>query len=359
MIEQYDPLKGDMLQILNEKGKVLRSLEPKLLAEELKRMYTLMVLTRNADSKAFTLQRQGRMGTFAPNIGHEACQVGSGLAFKKGDWLFPYFRDLGVYVTLGLPLKNYYLYWMGHEEGMNIPADLNIFTLAVPVASQLPHAVGAGMAAKMKKEKICILSTFSDGATSEGDFHEALNFAGVYKTPNVFVCFNNQYAISMPRAKQTASKTLAQKAVSYGFPGILVDGNDILAMYAATREAAERARAGEGATLIEAYTYRMTSHTTSDDATKYRSQEEVKRWEKKDPIERFRIYLKDKGLWDESFEHKVQEEITQTINSSVEEAEKTPPPSLEELFIHTYKEMTPNLIAQLEELKAFLKETGQ
>jgi len=359
MIERYDPLKGNMLQILDEQGKVKTSLEPKLSAEELKRMYALMVLTRSADSKAFTLQRQGRMGTFAPNIGHEACQVGSAFALEKRDWLFPYFRDLGVYITLGLPLKNYFLYWMGHEEGMHIPADLNIFTLAVPVASQLPHAVGAGMAAKMKKDKICVMSTFSDGATSEGDFHEALNFAGVYKTPNVFVCFNNQYAISMPRAKQTASKTLAQKAVSYGFPGILVDGNDILAMYAATKEAADRARSGEGATLIEAYTYRMTSHTTSDDATKYRSEEEVKEWEKKDPIERFRIHLKDKGLWDESFENKVQEEGTKTINTAVEEAEQTPPPTLEELFIHTYKEMTPNLKAQLEELKAFLKETGQ
>lgn len=356
MIEQYNPLKGEMFQILDEKGQIESSLEPALSDEELKKIYTFMALSRQADSKAFTLQRQGRMGTFAPSLGHEACQVGSAFPLKKSDWVFPYFRDLGMYITLGLPLKNYYLYWMGNEEGMHIPGDFNIFPMTIPVASQLPQAVGAGMAAKIKKDKIGVLSTFSDGATSEGDFHEALNFAGVYKTPNVFICYNNQYAISLPRAKQTASKTLAQKAIAYGFDGVLVDGNDILAMYTAAKEALEKARAGEGPTLIEAFTYRMANHTTSDDASKYRSDEEVKKWEKRDPIERFRIYLKNKGLWDESFEKKVREETEVTINSAVQEAEETPPPSIEEIFIYTYKDMTPNLKEQMEELKAYLKE---
>ncbi len=356
MLERYDPLKEEMFQILDEKGQIESSLEPALSDEELKKIYVFMVVSRRADLKAFVLQRQGRMGTFAPSLGHEACQVGSAFPLKKSDWIFPYFRDLGTYVTLGLPLKNYYLYWMGNEEGMRIPDDLNIFTIAVPVATQLPQAVGAGMAAKIKKDKIGVLSTFSDGATSEGDFHEALNFAGVYKTPNVFVCYNNQYAISMPRAKQTASKTLAQKAIAYGFDGVLVDGNDILAMYTATKEALEKARAGEGPTLIEAYTYRMSNHTTADDASKYRSEEEVKKWEKRDPIERFRIYLKNKGIWNESFERKVQEEAEATVNRAVEEAEKTPLPRIEEIFIYTYKNMTPNLKEQLEELKVYLKE---
>lgn len=212
------------------------------------------------------------------------------------------------------------------------------------------------MAAKIKKDKIAVLCTFSDGATSEGDFHEALNFAGVFKTPNVFVCYNNQYAISTPRAKQTAAKTLAQKAVSYGFDGVLVDGNDILAMYAATKEALEKARAGEGPTLIEAYTYRMANHTTSDDATKYRSEEEVKKWQKRDPIQRFRIYLKNKGIWSESFAKKVEEEAEATVSKAVEEAENTPLPSIEEIFTYTYKNMTPNLKEQQKELKAYLKE---
>jgi len=356
VIEQYNPLKGEMFQILDEKGQIESVLEPALSDEELKKIYTLMVVSRQTDLKAFILQRQGRMGTYAPSLGHEACQVGSAFPLKKSDWVFPYFRDLGMYITLGFPLKNYYLYWIGNEEGMRIPDDLNIFTIAIPVATQLPQAVGAGMAAKIKKDKISVLCTFSDGATSEGDFHEALNFAGVYKTPNVFVCYNNQYAISLPRAKQTASKTLAQKAIAYGFDGVLVDGNDILAMYAATKEALEKARAGEGPTLIEAYTYRMTNHTTSDDASKYRSEEEVKKWEKRDPIERFRIYLKNKGIWNESFNREVQKEAEATVNSAVEEAEKTPLPSIEEIFIYTYKNMTPNLKEQLEELKVYLKE---
>ena len=356
MIEQYNPLKGEMFQILDEKGQIESVLEPALSDEELKKIYAFMVVSRQTDLKAFVLQRQGRMGTYAPSLGHEACQVGSAFSLKKSDWVFPYFRDLGMYITLGFPLKNYYLYWMGNEEGMRIPDDLNIITLAIPVGTQLPQAVGAGMAAKIKKDKIGVLCTFSDGATSEGDFHEALNFAGVFKTPNVFVCYNNQYAISLPRAKQTASKTLAQKAIAYGFEGVLVDGNDILAMYTATKEALEKARAGEGPTLIEAYTYRMANHTTSDDASKYRSEEEVKKWEKRDPIERFRIYLNNKGIWNESFERKVQEEAEATVNSAVEEAEKTPSPSIEEIFIHTYKNMTPNLKEQLEELKVYLKE---
>lgn len=356
MIEQYNPLKGEMFQILDEKGQIESVLEPALSDEELKKIYAFMVVSRQTDLKAFVLQRQGRMGTYAPSLGHEACQVGSAFSLKKSDWVFPYFRDLGMYITLGFPLKNYYLYWMGNEEGMRIPDDLNIFTLAIPVGTQLPQAVGAGMAAKIKKDKIGVLCTFSDGATSEGDFHEALNFAGVFKTPNVFVCYNNQYAISLPRAKQTASKTLAQKAIAYGFEGVSVDGNDILAMYTATKEALEKARAGEGPTLIEAYTYRMANHTTSDDASKYRSEEEVKKWEKRDPIERFRIYLNNKGIWNESFERKVQEEAEATVNSAVEEAEKTPSPSIEEIFIHTYKNMTPNLKEQLEELKVYLKE---
>jgi len=356
VIEQYNPLKGEMFQILDEKGQIESVLEPALSDEELKKIYAFMVVSRQTDLKAFVLQRQGRMGTYAPSLGHEACQVGSAFSLKKSDWVFPYFRDLGMYITLGFPLKNYYLYWMGNEEGMRIPNDLNIFTLAIPVGTQLPQAVGAGMAAKIKKDKIGVLCTFSDGATSEGDFHEALNFAGVFKTPNVFVCYNNQYAISLPRAKQTASKTLAQKAIAYGFEGVLVDGNDILAMYTATKEALEKARAGEGPTLIEAYTYRMANHTTSDDASKYRSEEEVKKWEKRDPIERFRIYLNNKGIWNESFERKVQEEAEATVNSAVEEAEKTPSPSIEEIFIHTYKNMTPNLKEQLEELKVYLKE---
>ena len=356
MIEQYGPLKGEKLQILDERGQVRPDLEPKLDASDLKRIYSLMVTTRAADLKALKLQRQGRMGTFAPSLGHEACQVGSAFALQKKDWVFPYFRDLGTYLTLGLPLKNYYLYWMGNEEGMRIPPDLNIFTMSVPVGSHLPHAAGCGLAAKIKKEGAAVLAYFGDGATSEGDFNEALNFAGVFKTPNVFICFNNQYAISTPVSKQTAAKSIAQKAIAYGFAGILVDGNDVLAMYAVTKEALEKARSGGEPTLIEAFTYRMGNHTTSDDASRYRTEDEVAEWAKKDPIERYKLYLKSKGLWDEPFENQVQKEAEDLINDGLKKAENTPPPSVDDLFIYTYKEMTAALTDELNELKAFLKE---
>jgi pyruvate dehydrogenase E1 component alpha subunit len=357
VIERYDPVKGEMLQILDEDGHANTSLEPDLSPEELKKMYELMVTTRVADEKSFKLQRQGRMGTFAPSLGHEACQVGSSFALSNLDWFFPYFRDLGSYLTLGLPLSFYFLYWMGSEKGMDIPSHLNIFALAIPVASQLHHAVGAGMAATIKDKKLAVLSTFGDGATSEGDFHEALNWAGVYKTPNVFLCYNNQYAISTPRKKQTASRTLAQKAIAYGFSGVLVDGNDILAMYAATREALQKAREGAGPTLIEAYTYRMSSHTTSDDPSKYRSDEEVQEWKKKDPIDRFRVYLRDKGVWGQPFEEELRQKVEKDVEAAVKEAEKTAPPSVEELFSFTYKEMPPPLQEQLQALKVFVEET--
>src|SRR4030042_5337680 len=190
MIESFDPLKGDILRILDENGEIIRpDLEPGLPDGDLRKIYGLMAFARAADLKALKLQRQGRMGTFAPSLGHEACQVGSAFALQPKDWVFPYFRDLGTYITLGLPLKYYYLYWMGNEEGMRIPPGLNIFTVSVPVGSQLPHAVGFAMAMKYRKEQAAVVGYFGDGATSEGDFHHALNFAGVFKTPNVFICF--------------------------------------------------------------------------------------------------------------------------------------------------------------------------
>lgn len=342
MIESFDPLKGDILRILDENGEIIRpDLEPGLPAGDLRKIYGLMAFARAADLKALKLQRQGRMGTFAPSLGHEACQVGSAFALDPKDRVFPYFRDLGTYITLGYPLRNYYLYWMGHEDGMKIPAGLNVFTLAVPVASQLPHAVGFGLGAKIRKDPIAVVAYFGEGATSEGDFNEALNFAGVFRTPNVFICFNNQYAISTPVKLQTAAGTIAQKAIAFGFAGIRVDGNDALAVYAATKEAVGKARSGGGPTLIEAFTYRRGNHTTSDDASRYRAEEEVKEWEKRDPIQRFRVYLKNKGLWDEALEDEIQNDAETRINRAIEEAENTPPPPLEDLFVHTFKEMPP------------------
>ncbi|MGB9005981.1 MAG: pyruvate dehydrogenase (acetyl-transferring) E1 component subunit alpha [Candidatus Aminicenantales bacterium] len=356
IIEQFDPLRGQIVQVIEEGGRPRADLEPRLSAAELQRIYSLMVLTRAADQKAVKLQRQGRLGTYAPGLGHEACQVGTAFAFHKEDWAFPYFRDLGLYLTLGYPLADYYLYWMGNEAGMRTPEGLNLFPLAIPVASQIPHSVGAGLGARLQKKPIAVVCTFGDGATSEGDFHEALNFAGVFRTPNVFVCYNNQWAISTPRSRQTASATIAQKALAYGFPGVAVDGNDVLAVLAVVREARERARRGDGPTLIEALTYRMGHHTTSDDASKYRPEAEVKEWEKKDPLLRFQATLKVKGLWNAKFESDLQERAAREVEEAVSRAESVPPPAAEDIFVHTFKEMPPQLQEQLAALKGSPRE---
>jgi pyruvate dehydrogenase E1 component alpha subunit len=356
MIELFDPLKGERLRVLDETGKTVPGLDPDLPEAELRTIYERMLRTRAADAKAVKLQRQGRLGTYAPSLGHEACQVGLASAMAGNDWFFPYFRDLGIFITLGYPLADYYHLWMGNEAGMKTPDGVNIFPISVPVGSQIPQAVGAGLAAKYRKLPIAIVTTFGDGATSEGDFHEGLNFAGVFRTPNVFVCQNNQFAISVPRTRQTAAATIAQKAVAYGFPGVQVDGNDVLAVYAAAREALGNARAGRGPTLIEAYTYRMGDHTTSDDAARYRSKEEVREWERRDPILRFRLYLGKKGLWDEAYEKAVQESATEFVEKAVAEAEARLTATLDDIFAYTYAAMPPELEAQLADLKAFLAE---
>ncbi len=352
MIERFDPLKGERLRILDASGEVRADLDPGYAPDDLQTMYRRMVLTRLADAKALKLQRQGRFGTHASSRGHEACQIGTASAVRPGDWYFPYFRDLGSYITLGYPLQNFYHYWMGNEAGMRTPDGLNVFSVAIPVASQIPHAVGAAMALRYRKSQAIVFSTFGDGATSEGDFHEGLNFAGVFKTPTVFVCYNNQFAISQPFSRQTAAASVAQKAVAYGFKGVQVDGNDVLSVRAAVEEAAAIARNGGGPTLVEAWTYRMGDHTTSDDAARYRPKDEVAEWEKRDPLVRFRIYLEKKGLWDEAREKSLQDEASGTVEKAVEEAETRPPATLEDLFVYTYSALTPNLEEELAQARA-------
>lgn len=360
LFESFDPQRGECLMIVDENGKIVRpDLEPALPESELRRFHKLLILTRTADEKALKLQRQGRLGTFASSLGQEACQVGCGSALGKEDWIFPYFRDMGLYLTVGYPLDLYFHYWMGNEAGLHTPEGLNIFPFAIPVGSQIPQAVGAGLALKYRKVPSAVLATFGDGATSEGDFHEGLNFAGVFKTPTVFVCYNNQWAISTPRNRQTASATIAQKAVAYGFPGLVVDGNDILAVHAAVAEACRRARAGDGPSLIEAYTYRMGHHTTSDDASKYRSEAEVMDWRRRDPLARFQSYLRAKGLSDEKTERDLAEEASASVETAVAAAESRPPASPDEVFLHTYKTIPPRLETQLSALKESIREADR
>ena len=310
------------LQVLDDKGNLDVNLEPRLDKDELIRLYRAMLLAREADQRMLKLQRQGRLGTFAPCTGQEAAVCGPTLAMSPKDWFVGSFRELGGRLMRGESLAQTFLYYGGYEEGNTLPASARTLPVAVPVGSQIPHAVGIAYAVKYRGEKdAAVVVFFGDGATSEGDFHEALNFASVWQVPVVFICQNNHWAISVPRNKQSYSRTLAQKAVAYDMPGIQVDGNDALAMYRATREALDRAYGGKGPTLIEAVTYRLMMHTTADDPKKYRSEDEVKLWWDREPIARFRRYLEGKGIWNGTMQAELENEIRQAIEAAVKEFE--------------------------------------
>ena len=352
---------NDLYQVLTPEGEITSSGDPRVPSEELLAAYRSMVLTRILDEKLIALQRQGRMGTYVSCSGQEASQVGSVMGLSQKDWIFPMYRDLGMAVQAGVPVLTLLNRMFGNANDALLGRDLpnllgwrenKIVSFAAPIASHLPLAVGFAMAAKIKKDDLVTLSTFGDGATSSGEFHAAMNFAGVYKAPTIFVCENNQYAISVPVNMQTASKTIAVKAEAYGFEGIRVDGNDLIAVYTTVKRAAEKARRGEGPTLIECLTYRLSAHSTADDWKKYRSAEEVEMWRKRDPIQRLKIYLeKERKVWSEDSDMKLRAEFEAQINSSVTTSEGVPPPSINTLFEGIYSEIPWNLKEQFEELK--------
>lgn len=354
LMEDYHPLKGKMFQILKPDGTLQPGLKIPIDDKETLALYQKMVFIRLADQRGLLLQRQGRFGTYAPIWGQEACQVGSGYVLQKGDWVFPAFREIGITLMMGIALKNFMLYWMGSEMGSRAPEGINMMPVSIPVGTHIPHAVGTAWAAKLRGERIVTVAYFGDGATSKGDFHEALNLAGVFKTPTVFFCQNNQFAISVPRSRQTASATIAQKAIAYGFDGIQVDGNDLFAVIVATKEAVNKARSGGGPTLIEGVTFRFGPHTTADDPTKYRTEKEIDPWKPLDPLVRLRFYLKGKGLWSEEFEQRVTEEAQKEIDQAVKDAEAVSPPTPDEIFTSVFAVMTPQLKEQWEYLKSTL-----
>jgi pyruvate dehydrogenase E1 component alpha subunit len=339
----------DYLQILNENAECDLKLKPKISDDVLKEMYRFLILTRAFDDKALKLQRQGRLGTYAPMRGQEACQIGSAFALEKDDWIFPAFRENGVYMIKGVPPEMLYSYWRGDERGMQIPKNINILPVSITVGAHLPHAAGAAMAFNYLKNKNVAAVYFGDGATSEGDFHEALNFAAVFKAPCIFICQNNQWAISVPVKEQTASQTIAQKAIAYGMKGIQVDGIDVFAVYKATKEAADRARKGEGPTLIECFTYRLADHTTSDDAKRYRSEDEIKMWEKRDPILRFEKYLVEEGVINPVLIGKVKAEAEQQIERAVKNSESAKPQTPTDMFDYMYESISEDLKEQREQ----------
>jgi len=327
------------LQILDEKGKVDSKLLPKVPEKELLKWYRDMVLARKFSDKMLSLQRQGRMGTFAPVNGQEASQVGSCAAIEPTDWMFPAFREIAAFVHRGENLVPMLLYNMGSEFGNIGEEGFNNFTPAVPVATQYLHAVGRAWASKIKKEKDVTIVYGGDGATSEGDFYEACNFAGVFELPIILIIQNNQWAISLPRAKQSAAETLAQKAIAAGIDCIQVDGNDIFAVYKATKDAVDKARKGKGPTVIEMVTYRLSMHTTADDPKVYRSEKEVKEWIKKDPIARFRKYLEKKKFWNKNKEKKLIEDLDAHMSEKVKEAESKLNKDPQEMFKYVFETM--------------------
>src|SRR5436190_12311438 len=321
-------------------GTVLRPLPdfasdiPKLLA-----LYRGMVLTRAFDLKAVSLQRTGRLGTYAVSLGQEGVSVGIASAMREEDVVLPTYRDNGTLLWRGTKMEEILLFWGGDERGNRSSGPAHDFPYCIPVASQAPHAAGVAYAFKLRKEPRVAVCLFGDGATSKGDVWEAMNFAGVHKLPVVFVANNNQWAISVPLRLQTASETLAQKAIAAGFTGEQVDGNDVIAMRKAADEAIAAARGGNGPRLIEAMTYRLGDHTTADDAARYRPPEEVQaRW-KEEPIARLRAYLVSQKAWGKAEEEQLSAECQQRVDAAVERYLATGPRAPEIMFDHLYAEL--------------------
>jgi pyruvate dehydrogenase E1 component alpha subunit len=322
--------------------------------ETLTWLYESMVVTRELDTEFVNLQRQGELALFASCRGQEAAQVGAAGCLRKTDWLFPQYRELGAFIVRGVAPAGLGAVWRGRWHGGLGFTSKCVAPLSIPIATHALHGVGAAMAAQRLGEDSVAVVFLGDGATSEGDSHEALNFASVFAAPCVFFVQNNQWAISVPVEKQHAGPTLAHRAIGYGMPGVRVDGNDVLACYAVMQEAAERARAGHGPTFIEAVTYRMAPHTTSDDPTRYRDSEEVAQWHARDPIERFRRYLRNTGVWTERIEERIAHRA-QRMRADLRAAViEDPDVDVAEVFDNVYDAITPDLARQRDALAAEL-----
>lgn len=326
-----------IVQLVKGDGRRTETVSEYVTIDNAKLFYKHMVFSRLFDQKAVNLQRQGRIGTYAPFEGQEASQIGSALAMEDGDWMFPTYRDHAATAAFGHSLKNIFLYWKGCIEGCVPPKGKHIFPPSVPIASQILHATGTSWAEQKKGSDRVSLVYFGDGATSEGDFHEGLNFASVFNIPVVFFNQNNGYAISVPLERQMKSKTIAQKSLAYDIPGVRVDGNDVFAVYDETMKAIQRARSGNGPTLIEAVTWRYGAHTTTDEPSKYRDQSESKqRRESDDPISRIERFLSNEDAWDSSWADQVREEAEERLNEAVVEMEKVVKSDEALMFDHVF-----------------------
>ncbi len=342
--------------MIRDDGSVDPANDPRLSRPEAERLYRGMMLERILDDRMLALQRQGRIGFYGPSVGQEAAIVGAVMAMEKDDWIVPQYREPGAALARGMPLKELICQFMTNSgdpaKGRQMPCHYvyrngNFLSISSPVGTQIPHALGIAWAMKMRKTRDAVLVYFGDGATSTPDFHASLNFAGVFQVPCVFFCNNNQWAISLPVSRQTASATLAEKSLAYGLPGVRADGMDALAVYAAVRRAATDAREGRGPALVEALTYRFGPHSSSDDPSRYRDEKEAAVWRGRDPLIRFRRYLEKKKWWDEEREAALEKDIGDGITRAVMEAEAMPPVPVDQFFMDVYAEVPWNLREEL------------
>jgi len=359
---------GDLLRVIKDDGSTDPELDPKLSPSDAVRLYRLMLMERILDTRMLALQRQGRIGFYGPSVGQEATIVAPALALEGGDWVFPQYREPGAALARGMPLLDLVNQFMGNSadalHGRQMPCHYvfrqgNYMSISSCVGTQIPLAVGAAWAAKIRGDDVAVLAYFGDGATSTADFHTGLNFAGVFEAPCVFLCNNNQYAISVPFSRQTAAATVAQKAGAYGFEGIRVDGMDALAVYRSVRDACLKAHEGGGPTLIEALTYRLGPHSSSDDPSRYRPEAEFEAWKARDPLDKMRRYLEYKGIWSDAYEARLSEELETAISTAIREAEQEPAPAVETLFDDVYETVPPHLAEQREDILKQLREIGR
>jgi pyruvate dehydrogenase E1 component alpha subunit len=354
-----DVLAPGVIRVMKDDGTVDPAHDPGLSDTELVSLYTAMVRVRILDDRLVSLQRQGRIGFHIGSIGEEAAILGSTFAMRKNDWIFPCYREFGSALWRGMTLQRYIDNMFGNAndtvKGRQMPdhytaREVHFGSISSPIGTQITQAVGFSWAAKLKADDLVAIVYFGDGATSSNEFHNGLNFAGVFKTPTVFFCRNNGWAISVPTERQTASATFAEKGHAYGIPSIRCDGNDLLAVITATREALARAVRGDGPTLIEAITYRMSGHSTSDDPKAYRQETEVEEWRRRDPIARLRRLLTARGIWTDADQTAAEAAIQEEIKQCITVAEKTPPPAQGSMFEDVYAEPPWHLREQAEYL---------
>jgi pyruvate dehydrogenase E1 component alpha subunit len=349
----------EVVHVQKDDGSLDPATDPRMDDELAGSLYRHMVFVRLLDERLVTLQRQGRIGFHIGSYGEEAAIMGSAAALRPKDWLFPCYREFGAALWRGMSLTSYMNNMFGNSmdpaKGRQMPDHYtaraaHFGSVSSPIGTQITQAVGFGWAAKLKKDDLATLVYFGDGATSSSEFHNGMNFAGVFKTPTVFFCRNNGWAISVPSERQTASATFADKGIAYGIPAIRCDGNDIFAVYKVTREAIARAAAGHGPTLIEALTYRLSGHSTSDDPKAYRKDDVVEVWKKKDPLARLRNYLTLKGAWSDARQAELEAKLEGELKEEIAKAEKVPPPPLESMLEDVYAELPWHLREQKHEL---------